>query len=54
MVTPAVKREAVAHLKDVHEMSKRDHPARPGCQRMTVRYRGRDNLKLREWLVALV
>jgi putative transposase len=38
MVTPAAKREAVAHLKSVHEMSERRTCRAIGCQRMTVRY----------------
>jgi putative transposase len=41
MVTPAVKREAVAHLKTVHEMSERRACRVIGCERMTVRYRSR-------------
>jgi putative transposase len=49
MVTPAVKREAVAHLTSVHEMSERRACRLTGCQRMTVRYRS----QLRERLVAL-
>ncbi len=55
MVTPAVKREAVAHLKTAHEMSERRACQVIGCQRMTVRYRSRrpDDPKLRERLVAL-
>jgi putative transposase len=55
MVTPAAKREAVAHLKSVHEMSERRACRMIGCQRMTVRYRRRrrDDAKLRERLVAL-
>jgi putative transposase len=55
MVTPAAKREAVAHLKSVHEMSERRACRMIGCQRMTVRYRQRrrDDAKLRERLVAL-
>ena len=36
MVTPAVKREAVAHLKDVHEMSERRACSVIDCDRMTV------------------
>ena len=39
MVTPAVKREAVAHLKGAHEMSERRACKVIGCERMTVRYR---------------
>jgi putative transposase len=55
MVTPAVKREAVAHLKAAHEMSERRACAVIGCVRMTIRYRSRrpDDPKLRERLVAL-
>jgi putative transposase len=55
MVTPAVKREAVAHLKAAHEMSERRACQVIGCQRMTVRYRSRrpDDPRLRERLVAL-
>ena len=55
MVTPAVKREAVAHLRTVHEMSERWACRLIGCERMTVRYRSRrlDDRKLRERLVTL-
>jgi putative transposase len=55
MVTPAVKRDAVAHLKAAHEMSERRACAVIGCVRMTIRYRSRrpDDPKLRERLVAL-
>ena len=55
MVTPAVKREAVAHLKTNHEMSERRACRVIGCQRMTVRYRSRrpDDPALRERLRAL-
>jgi putative transposase len=55
MVTPAARREAVAHLKGVHEMSERRACRVVGCQRMTVRYRSRrpDDRRLRERLVAL-
>ncbi len=55
MVTPAVKREAVAHLKGAHEMSERRACNVIGCDRMTVRYRSRrpDEPCLRERLVAL-
>jgi putative transposase len=55
MVTPAVKREAVVHLKGAHEMSERRACRVIGCQRMTIRYRSRrpDDPKLRERLVAL-
>lgn len=55
MVTPTVKREAVAHLKSAHEMSERRACKTIGCDRMTVRYRSRrpDDPVLRERLVAL-
>jgi len=55
MVTPAAKREAVAHLARAHEMSERRACQVIGCQRMTVRYRSRrhDDRRLRDRLVAL-
>jgi putative transposase len=55
MVTPAEKREAVAHLKDTHEMSERRACKVIDCDRMTVRYRSRrpDDPHLRERLLAL-
>jgi len=55
MVTPAEKREAVAHLRQGHEMSERRACHVIGCERMTIRYRSRrpDDAKLRERLVAL-
>ena len=55
MVTPAVKREAVAHLVAAHEMSERRACRVIGAERMTVRYRSRrpDDPELRERLVAL-
>jgi len=55
MVTPTVKREAVAHLKGVHEMSERRACRVIGCDRMMVRYRARrvDDPHLRERLLAL-
>ena len=55
MVTPAVKREAVAHLRGAHEMSERRACKVIGCDRMTVRYRSRrpDDPRLRERLLAL-
>ena len=55
MVTPAVKREAVAHLKGAHGMSERRACRIIGCERMTVRYRSRrpDDPHLRERLLAL-
>ena len=54
-MTPAVKREAVAHLRQAHEMSERRACRVIGCPRMTVRYRRRrpDDPRLRERLVAL-
>src|SRR4051812_34986712 len=55
MVTPAVKREAVAHLETAHEMSERRACRTIGCERMTVRYSSRrpDDASLRERLRAL-
>jgi putative transposase len=55
MVTPAVKREAVAHLKSTQEMSERRACSVIECDRMMVRYRSRrpDDPRLRERLVAL-
>jgi putative transposase len=55
MVTPTVKREAVAHLKSVHEMSERRACRVIGCDRMMVRYRSRrpDDPRLRERLLGL-
>ena len=55
MVTPAVRRDAVAHLKEAHEMSERRACKVMGCVRMTIRYRSRrpDDPKLRERLRAL-
>ena len=55
MVTPAVEREAVAHLKAAHEMSDRRACQVIGCVRMTIRYRSRrvDDMALREPLRAL-
>lgn len=55
MVTPAVKREAVARLKEAHEMSERRACKAIGCVRMTIRYRSRrpDDPHLRERLLAL-
>ena len=54
-VTPAVKREAVAHLRQTHEMSERRACLVIGCVRMTVRYRSRrvDDVALRERLRTL-
>ena len=55
MVTPAVKREAVAHLKGAHGMSERRACKAIACDRMTMRYRSRrpDDRVLRERLRAL-
>jgi putative transposase len=55
MVTPAVKRDAVAHLKGAHGMSERRACKAIGCDRMMVRYRSRrgDDAALRERLRAL-
>lgn len=55
MVTPAVKRQAVAHLCKAYEVSQRRACRVVGCERMTVRYRSRrpDDPKLRERLRAL-
>jgi putative transposase len=55
VVTPAVKREAVAHLKEGHGMSERRACRTIGADRMTVRYRLRrpDDLRLRERMVAI-
>ena len=41
MVTPAASREAVAHLKSVHEVSERRACAVLGADRSSVRYRSR-------------
>ena len=55
MVTPAAKREAVAHLRSTFEMSERRACRIIGCVRMTVRYRSRrvDDSSLRTRLRAL-
>ena len=55
MVTPAVKREAVAHLQVVLGVSERRACSMIGCVRMTVRYRTQrpDDGALRERLRAL-
>jgi putative transposase len=55
MVTPAAKREAVAHLRSAFEMSERRACRITGCVRMTIRYRSRrpDDRALRERLKAL-
>jgi putative transposase len=54
-VTPAVKREAVAHLHTAFDMSERRACRSIGCVRMTVRYRSRrrDDADLRCRLRAL-
>jgi putative transposase len=55
MVTPAVKREAVAHLRSAHEMSERRACRVISCDRMMVRYRSRrpNDPHLRGRLLAL-
>jgi putative transposase len=55
MVTPAAKREAVAHLRSAFEVSERRACRIIGCARMTVRYRSRraDDSSLRTRLRAL-
>ena len=55
MVTPAVKREAVAHLRIALGVSERRACSMIDCVRMTVRYRSRrtDDTALRERLRAL-
>src|SRR4029077_13466953 len=55
MVTPAAKREAVAHVCSAFEMSERRACRIIGCVRMTVRYRSRrsNDAQLRERLRAL-
>ena len=55
MVTPAAKREAVAHLRTAFDMSERRACRTIGCVRMTVRYRSRrpDDTELRQRLRAL-
>ena len=55
MVTPAVKREAVAHLCTAFDMSERPACRTIGCVRMTVRYRSRRpaDTELRNRLCAL-
>jgi len=44
MVTPAAKREAVAHLCSAFDMSERRACRTIGCVRMTVRYDNVQNL----------
>ena len=55
MVTPAAKREAVAHLRSPFDMSERRACRTIGCVRMTVRYHSRrpDDNELRQRLRAL-
>ena len=55
MVTPAAKREAVAHVRLAFELSERRACRMIGCVRMTVRYCSRrpSDTKLRERLKAL-
>jgi putative transposase len=55
MVTPAAKREAVAHLRSAFDMSERRACKTINCVRTTVRYRSRrpDDIKLRQRLRAL-
>jgi putative transposase len=55
MVTPAQRREAVAHLVSAHQMSERRACRVAGVDRALVRYRGRspDDSELRERLKAL-
>jgi putative transposase len=55
MVTPAAKREAVAHLRVAHGMSERRACRVLECDRMTMRYRSRrpEDRALRERLRAL-
>src|SRR5262249_30528809 len=55
MVTPAAKREAVAHVCSAFELSERRACKTIGCVRMTVRYCSRrpPDTKLRERLKAL-
>jgi len=55
MVTPAAKREAVAHVRSAFELSERRACRMIGCVRMTVRYCSRrpPDTKLRERLKAL-
>jgi putative transposase len=55
MVTPAAKREAVAHVRSAFELSERRACRMISCVRMTVRYRSRRpaDSELRERLRAL-
>ena len=54
-MTPAAKREAVAHLRTAFDVSERRACRVVGCQRMSVRYRSRRpaDAELRERLRAL-
>jgi putative transposase len=54
MVTPAVKREAVAHLRSAFDMSERRARRTINCVWMTMRYRSRrpDDSELRQRLRA--
>ena len=54
-MTPAAKREAVAHLRSAFDMSERRACRTIGCVRMTVRYHSRrpDDNELRQRLRAL-
>jgi putative transposase len=55
MVTPALRREAVAHLETAHRMSERRACSLIGADRTSVRYRAKrgDDAALRERLKAL-
>jgi putative transposase len=55
MVTPAVERDAVAHLRTNHGMSERRACQVLGCCRMTVRYQALrvDDCRLRERMKAI-
>jgi len=55
MVTPAVEREAVAHLRSAFDKSERRACRTINCVRMTMRYRSRrpDDTELRQRLRAL-
>jgi putative transposase len=55
MVTPAAKREAVAHVRSAFELSERRACRITGCVRMTIRYRSRrpNDTELRARLRAL-
>ena len=54
-MTPAARREAVAHLVKVHEISQRRACSITGADRSAVRYRSRrpDDAELRERLRTL-